>query len=168
MKRFFLSSLFLLFFAAGLLAESAWVGSARCGLMSAANGSSARIGELVRGTQVILLGASGSWVQVQSPAGTGWVMKLFLQSTPPGERVSILGSASTEARLHARSRASASVTAASARGLLDERSAAGEARARGVETGSSGDLHEKLLRIEGLSMSEEELLNFLKAGGIRD
>ena len=168
MKHLVIAILVVVAFAAGLAAETAWVGSARCSLMNGASGTSARIGELVRGTQVILLGASGSWVRVQSPAGTGWVMKLFLQSSPPGERVSLLGSASTEARLHARSRASASVTAASARGLLDERSAAGEARSRGVETGSSGELHEKLLRIEGLSMSEDELLSFLKAGGIRD
>ena len=166
MKRLVVIGMLLL--VSGVLAaESAYVSSYRCGLQAAARGDSARLGELSRGTQVVLLAVEGSWARVSCAAGEGWVLRLFLQSTPPGERVSVFGSASTSARIHARTRASADVTAASARGLLDDAGAAGEGRTRGVGGGTDNAQQQQLMRIESLFISDDDLLAFLKAGGIR-
>jgi len=154
----------LLVISSALSAKVVYVSSFRTKVYKSKSRSSRRVLTVRRGTGLKLLSRSGSWYKVKYGNRVGWVMKMFTSARKPGRRMSILGTASTQARMNARRRASTDVTAASARGLSDE-SAAGRSR---LSAKQSVDFNPAVLdNIERLYISEKELIKFLAEGGIK-
>ncbi len=154
----------LLIISSALSARVVYVSSFRTKVYKSTSRSSRTVVTARRGAGLKVLSKSGSWYKVKYGNRVGWVMKMFTSARKPGQRMSILGTASTQARMNARRRASTDVTAASARGLSDE-SAAGRTR---LSAKQSVEFNPAVLNdIEGLYISEKELIKFLADGGIK-
>ena len=156
----------LLMGTSAVFSAVAYVSSVKAKLYSDANVSSSAVADLTRGQRLTVLDTQGSWLNVQFGAKKGWIKKMFTRSDKPGDKASILGSASENALIHARTRASSSVTAASARGLDDD-SVVSMGRARELDAAAKKFDPKVLEEIENVFISEENLLNFLKEGGIQ-
>jgi len=161
-----ISSLFL--GASAIFSAVAYVSSVKAKLYSESKASSSTIAKLHRGQRLNVLDKKGSWLKVQFGAKKGWIKKMFTRKNKPGKKFSILGSASANARIHARKRASSSVTAASARGLVDDDSTvASMGRARELDGAAKVFDPRALEEIEGVFVSEDSLLKFLEEGGLQ-
>lgn len=126
------------------------------------NIKSRSIAKLRRNTKVKLLTKTKRWSYVRFGNKHGWVMNIFLSAKPIKQKISLLGSASKSARMHARKRASSNVTAASARGLLQDRS---NVRAKQkIEFDPNPNI---LSKIEQYYISEEQLFIFLAEENIQ-
>ncbi len=165
MKRIMLNTLIFIFFLSSVsFAGVVYVSSFRTSLYKDA-GKSAKILTLKRGSKLTVITRKGSWLNVKYGKKRGWVKKLFTSIRKPGKRQSILGSAGTNARIHARRRASSDVTAASARGLMEDNPAyAGRSRSVGKKNLDFD--FETIREIESRIVPEEELLKFLADAGI--
>jgi uncharacterized protein YgiM (DUF1202 family) len=153
--------------ASTVFSAVAYVSSVKAKLYSEAKASSTKIANLHRGQRLTVLKKKGSWLNVQFGSKKGWIKKMFTRKNKPGKKFSILGSASANARIHARKRASTSVTAASARGLDDDSTVVSMGRARELDnTGKKFDPR-VLEQIENVFVAEETLLKFLEEGGIK-
>lgn len=97
----------------------------------------------------------GDWYKVVYKDITGWVSRLLVDTRPPSGRISVIEKTEEELQGGARRRASAFVTAAAARGLMEERARLSD-RYRidpeGVEW------------IESIVIKDEEALRFLEEG----
>jgi len=159
-------SIIVFFIAADLKAEVVYLSSLKTSLYSDSNRSSAKVTTLNRGSSLVVMAKNGNWLKVRFMSSQGWVEKLFTSSIKPGNKVSLLGSAGNNARVHARKRASSDVTAASARGLLaDNKSVMG--RARDGDLKSKGFDEAAFNKIEKIFLSEDDLLGFLNQGGLK-
>ncbi len=113
------------------------------------------IASLKRADVLNLIEKKGDWYKVRYGDLTGWVLRLFVDTRPPMARVSILEKQEQEVQSTARRRASAFVTAAAARGLMEERARLSD-RYR-VD-------HEGVEWIKSVSITDEEALRFLEEG----
>ncbi|MDY6933348.1 MAG: SH3 domain-containing protein [Spirochaetota bacterium] len=168
MKRCAVTIFAFLLFSSILSAEALYVSSMKTSLYSKANRKSAKIMTLKRGARLNLLSTKGLWLQVSFANKKGWVSKMVTSKNKPGPRLSILGSAGHNARIHARKRASSDVTAASARGLVDDdASTSSKKRSRSSNRKSDGFDPAVLSKMEGLYIPEKKLLLFLSEAGIQ-
>ncbi len=95
------------------------------------------------------------WYKVRYKEISGWVSSLMVDTIPPSKRISIMETSQEELQTGARKRASAFVTAAAARGLMEERSRLSD-RYRIDPEGVKW--------IESITVSDEEALRFLEDG----
>ncbi len=147
-------------FAAGVV----YVSSYKTALYKQA-GMGGQVMTLRKGSRLTLLSRQGTWLKVEFMNKTGWVKKFATSSSRPGNKFSILGSAKSNARIHARRRASSDVTAASARGLMEDKESY-QGRSRAVDSGSTSFQLEAITGIESQHVPEEDLIRFLAGGGI--
>lgn len=152
-----------LFFSANLSAGTKYVSSLRAVVYNGPSHGSGKAGSLRRGTKVSVSTTQGSWAKVSGSGVSGWVKNVFLRNSPVGGKVSILGN-KLNLNAQSRKRASASVSAASARGLDDESAMAGRLRASGQKPVFDPQALDKM---ESMVIGEEELLQFLKEGGLQ-
>lgn len=163
MKNYLILSLFIILFAAtASFGDVVYVSSMKTDIYSEAKRNSDKIGELSRGAELTVISKEGSWIRVKYNKKEGYVAKIVTSSKKPGEKMSLLASADQNTRIHARKRASSDVTAASARGLFDESGKSGSARTRAVDGASSASNREAISKMESISISEEDLIAFLK------
>ncbi|RME69377.1 MAG: SH3 domain-containing protein [Nitrospirae bacterium] len=80
-----------------------------------------KVAYVKKGEVLNLLEKRGNWYKVRHGDLTGWVSRLFVDTRPPMTRISILVQQGEEVQKGARRRASAYITAAAARGLMEER-----------------------------------------------
>ena len=146
-------------------ADMVYVSSLRTKIYAKADRSSTVIASFNKGTMLSIVSEKGSWLNIRSAGKQGWVQKFFTSKQKPGKKFSILGSAKSNSKVHTRKRASSDVTAASARGLMDENSAV-MGRTRAVDRNTGFD-PEALDRMERIYVSEDDLLLFLRKGGIQ-
>ena len=151
-------------FTAALSAEVVFVSSVKATMHSENSAGSGAIATLMKGSKLTVVGIDSGWLKVRFGAKQGWVKKMFTSAREPGDKVSILSSAKQNARVHARQRSSSDVTAASARGLDDDSAAAGRNRAISASAKFDPQAIEKL---ESITISETELMAFLKEGGLQ-
>lgn len=168
MKRFMIATIVALFtgiaFSTAMAGDTLFISSMKANLYGGPDSSSAKVGVLPMGTVVQTVSQEGSWVNVTANGQKGWVQKLFTSKTKPGGKVSLLGSAGANARVHARERASSEVTAASARGLVaTSKNAQGRMRGENI---SDAVANAELANVESVNIPENELMQFLKEGGM--
>ena len=155
MKKFIVV-VFSLLFAISVLAETKYVASGRINVYKSPMKSSKKVLTLKKGTKVNVKKVKNGWYYLNKKKG--YVHGLFLSKKKPGKRISLLGRATNNARVHARKRASSDVTAASARGLLADRTKKNN-RYRDINI---KDVETDLRYIEGFYISEVVLVNFMK------
>ena len=153
-----------LFFAVELSAKSIYVSSLRTALFNGPSNASGKKAVLTRGMALNVISTKGMWVQVSTSQGDGWVKRMFTRSSRPGGTVSALGSRAN-INVQARRRASADVTAASARGLDDEGAMVRSGRTRSSSAKKAFD-PQALEKMESIIIEEQELMLFLKEGNL--
>ncbi len=164
MKKIFLLTFIALFsYVPALLAEVVYVSSKKTAMYSNADRKASKVKVLHKGARLTVLSKKGSWLNVKFANKKGWVSKMVTSKKKPGVRISLLGSADKNARIHARKRASSDVTAASARGLMaDNADKSSSKRTRAVDRGSNSQYsQEALSAMEKLYISEDDLMSFL-------
>lgn len=164
-KGFLIAIVSLLLFAATTFGASVYVSSFKTTMYKGAGRGTGTVMILRKGYRLSVLSREGAWIKVQFLGKTGYVNRLFTSPHKPGRAVSILGSATKQARIHARNRASTDITAASARGLAEDQKAG--KRSRLVNTRSEGFDIGVIAEMEKLYIGEEDLIQFLVDGGIR-
>lgn len=142
-----------------------YVSSYNAGMFSSPDGS-VQIMTLNKGAQLNVVSENDLWINAGSGDKTGWVKKSSTSDAAPGAKFTILGSAQNNARIHARRRASTDVTAASARGLTEDKAGAG--RARSANSKQDEFDYQSLLKIENQHISDADLIKFLAIGGVRN
>ena len=153
---------------ASLTAAPAYISSLNAKMHSSAKSSAPVVMKLRRGQAVNVTAKQGSWVKVAYAGKQGWVRKFFTSRSKPGNKYSILGNASANARVHARKRASSEVTAASARGLDDDSNTAIlGGRARDLQANAKGFDPRVLENMEATFVSEQDLTTFLSDGKLQ-
>lgn len=152
--------------ASGAYAESLWVTSEHTALKAGRSISAATLAELKRGTQLTLLDYESRWYRVSTPGGrTGWVYRGKVSDTPPeqsgqpkgegggiGDLLGGLSGSSVEA--------DAADSARSIRGLSPE------AEAYAKKSGTPEQSRKALDRVLSMSVTENEVDAFLKAGQV--
>jgi len=108
-----------------------------------------------RGEVLKLLEKKDRWYRVDYKGLTGWVSALLVDTKPPSGRISVIETSEEELKGGARRRASTFVTAAAARGLLEERARLSD-RYRIDPEG--------VRWIESLSLNDEEVMRFVEEG----
>lgn len=166
MKAIITIILSLCLFVPASYAKTVFVSSMKTALYKDADRKSSKVISLKRGSRLTVIQQKGSWLNVKFANKKGWVSKIVTSKTKPGAKVSLLGNAGTNARIHARKRASSDVTAASARGLMDEDSS-NKGRARAGEGLSDRYAKEAVYVMERMFIGEDDLLNFLKKENIQ-
>ncbi len=151
----------LFIFIPASYAKVVYVSSMKTALYKDADRKSVKVVKLKRGSRLTVLNQKGSWLNVKFATKKGWVSKIVTSTKRPGSKISLLGKAGTNARIHARKRASSDVTAASARGLMDEDNS-NSGRTRAVNGRSDHYSREAVLDMERLFISEDNLLTFLQ------
>lgn len=168
MKKVLLTIISFFVFTSVSFAGVVYVSSFKTTLYSMADRKSMKIATLKRGVKLTLLSTEGAWLQVQFAGKKGWVTKMVTSTKKPGMRVSLLGNADQNTRIFARKRASSDVTAASARGLLDDDSKSNvKGRSRMSESGSDQFNTAVLSKMEDVKISEDELMSFLSEYGVQ-
>ena len=156
----------MLIFTTTAYSRVLYVSSYNAAIYSTPGGASP-IATLNKGAQLNVISENDSWVQASSGGNTGWIKKTSTSASMPGNKFSILGSAQNNARIHARVRASSDVTAASARGLMEDHKTA-SGRMRSADTGRDEFDYQTISKIESSHVPDSELMNFLSSGGIRN
>jgi hypothetical protein len=118
--------------------------------------NSKKLIRLTINTKIETISEMGQWVTVKE----GFIKRLFV-SPNKTTRVSLLGNAGNNARIHARERASSDVTAASARGLIADK------KNMRYQNANTYDIDTALSNMEKIYISEDELLSFLEQGNIK-
>jgi len=115
---------------------------------------SAVVTTLPKNSTVEVIEKQARWFKVSSGEFHGWISKLFVNKTPPLERVSIIEASSHRLNEHARRRASANASSAATRGLRNDE------RARS----SDNDLinFSAVERMEQMSVSESQVQRFME------
>lgn len=106
-----------------------------------------------RGEALQLIEKKDRWFRIRYKDLTGWVSALFVDTKPPAKRISVLEGSEKELKGGARRRASAFVTAAAARGLMEERARLSD-RYRIDPEGVKW--------VESIVITDEEALRFLE------
>lgn len=161
--RKFLAILIVLFFAALLQAQTVYVSSVRANLFTAPGSGGAKTAQLSRGDSLQVLETNGKWLHVSTSSGKGWIQSLFVSEKKPAGKITVLGNAERSGRVQSRQRASSDVTAASARGLMQNENALARSRTSSVQNFNPQDLTE----VESVTISENELRHFLSEGGVQ-
>lgn len=112
-----------------------------------------RLAEAKRGEVLQLVEKKEGWFRVKYKSLTGWVSAFFVDTKPPLKRISVFESPEEELKGGARRRASAYVTAAAARGLVEERARLSD-RYRIDPEGVKW--------VESIKITDEEALRFLE------
>ncbi|MFN3739146.1 MAG: hypothetical protein ACK4TF_00540 [Thermodesulfovibrionales bacterium] len=95
------------------------------------------------------------WYRVRYKDISGWVSAFVVDTKPPSKRLSIIETSEEELQHGARKRASAFVTAAAARGLMEERARLSDRYRIDPES---------LRWLEAIHVSDEEAIKFLEEG----
>lgn len=146
LKSLFTISLCSLAFAQ---AESLYIQSAKAPLFAEASFSSERLNELTKGREVVALDIQKRWVQVQVAGLTGWIPALLVNSEPPLNKVTLIGSEAVTLEGEARRRASAVATAGATRGLTNE-----------AASSNLGFDYSELQSMEALTISNRDVADF--------
>lgn len=155
-------SLLWLFLPLNMLhaSENHYVSSAKAKLMDGPEFRAEVLAELERGTEIQVINQQGPWLEVQLGEKTGWVSRMLTSSTPPMERISVLGGNEESNLRDVRRRTSAITTAAAARGLA-------ASRQEGNDSIHPSD-YQALELMESIEVSAEELEAFARPlGGIQ-
>ncbi len=136
-------------------AEDVYVQSIKADILLEPIAGSKILVTLKRGDVLHVIEKQGMWFKVSYKDIKGWVSKLLVDKRPPSGKISIIEE--TEERLEegARKRASAFVSAAAARGLMEERARLSQRYSvdhRGVEW------------LERIDVSEKDALRFIEEG----
>jgi hypothetical protein len=168
MKKIILIIIFLVVAGSFAFADVIYVSSAKTGMFSKADRSSEKISNLSKGAGLTVVSTEGSWIKVSFAGKEGFVQKMFTSSEKPGGKVSLLGSADSNARVHARKRASSDVTAASARGLMDDETLKSiKGRSRSSNSVDDSVAEQAISDLEKINISDDELMNFLKGAKLQ-
>ncbi len=152
-----------LFIAMQLQAQTLYVSSVKASLFSAPGAEGKVTQQLKRGDSIEVLEKNDKWLHVSCSSGKGWIQSLFVSTKKPSGQITVLGTAEKSGRVQSRKRASSDVTAASARGLVQNDKALSRSRTSSVQNYNPQDL----LEVESLAISENELRHFLSEGGIQ-
>ncbi|MDH5717641.1 MAG: SH3 domain-containing protein [Spirochaetia bacterium] len=163
MKKYIVLLLVFVFFGTQAWGETVYVSSFAANIHSDASLSASKIMKLKRGDKMTVISKQGSWLNVKANDKTGWIKEMFTSDKPAGEKVSILSMAKTNVNVHVRKRASADVTAASARGLREDKEM--EARLRAKDSGKIDPA--ALDSLELMVFSENDLFTFLAEENIQ-
>ena len=163
MKKILIVVVISAFVTFGVSAKNVYVKSFAANIHADSSAGSAKVAKAKKGEALTVISEKAGWVNVKYKGKAGWVKTMFISEQPAGKKVSILGSAKTNVNVHVRKRASADVTAASARGLQEDTEM--EARLRGKPAGKLDPA--ALDSIEALVFSSDELYSFLEAENIQ-
>ncbi|HRX15241.1 MAG TPA: hypothetical protein P5123_02900 [Spirochaetota bacterium] len=157
---------FLIFFSVmPLFAQTAYTTSLKTVIYSEPSLGSEKVAQLTQGTAITINKTHGKWVYISSASKNGWIQKAFTSTVKPKGKVSILGNANRTSRMKARERASSDVTAASARGFMQTENSKG--RSRPNQEALKFDPAD-IDKMESVTLSEDELITFLRQGGLLD
>ncbi|MCM2279219.1 MAG: SH3 domain-containing protein [Oligoflexia bacterium] len=154
------ASVFLLMAASITLAgETLYVQPAQTPLKSAPQMNAANITQLRRGEALTVLKKEGIWFQVTAGKSTGWISKLFVNTSKPVGEAELSKELADDKNLGkaSRRRVSSYAASASTRGLT-----AGNRMREGRETYQSD--FKAVEKMEELKVPENELRNFQQAG----
>jgi len=132
-----------------------YVQSIKAPLLSEPRLGAPQIAEPQRGEVLEIIEKKDNWYLVKYKELKGWVSRLLVDIKPPKEKVSVLEETGQKLEEGARKRASAYVTAASARGLMEERSRLSDRYRVNFED---------LEWIEAIKISDLEASRFLEEG----
>lgn len=155
MKMTFLVILTVLLAGAGHASEFVYIRSLKADLYAEPSFAAKHLGVFPQGTELIKLDEQDRWYLVQVDQVTGWVAKLLVAAKPGQGRDTAI-KADSEIGSNARRRASAVATAGAARGL------AADDRRRQSEDETTD--YRALAAMEGQSLSEAEVIDFLEKG----
>ncbi len=119
--RIFLILLFILS-PMYLYGAEVYVQSLKAPILSEPKMGSKEVATAKKGDSLEILQKTQGWYRVKYKDVTGWVWQPLVDTGPPKGKVSILEETGQKLEEGARKRASAYVTAAAARGLMEERS----------------------------------------------
>lgn len=144
--------------AVALAEDVYYVQSTKAKIMSQASFKAKVIGEASKGSKMTSLGRSGSWVKVKYYSSEGYVSALILSTQPPMRKMGLIKADEGTLSHGVRRRASTYASAAAARGLVqDDR--------RRMSRDEKAD-YEGVLKLETITITEEELVKFMEGGRI--
>jgi uncharacterized protein YgiM (DUF1202 family) len=123
MNRLLLALSMLLTVSVASGADALYVQSAKAKIMSTPAFDATVLATADKGDALALVEKSGSWLKVAYRQHTGWVSALLVSDKPPRDKITVIKDVEDKAQKdNVRRRASASASAAAARGLRqDER-----------------------------------------------
>ncbi len=135
--------------------KDVYVQSIKADILSEPLTGSKVLATLKRGESLKVIEKKDMWFKVSYKDIKGWVSKLLVDKRPPSGKISIIEETKERLEGGARKRASAFVSAAAARGLMEERARLSDKYRvdhRGVEW------------LERFDVSEDDALRFIKEG----
>ncbi|MBI3773468.1 MAG: hypothetical protein HY272_12310 [Gammaproteobacteria bacterium] len=109
-----------------------------------------------KGTPLQIKASQGRWLQVTVQDKTGWVSQLLVGNEPPLNQATPLNTGDQSIKQESRRRASATASAAAARGLRNDD------RARQSDDAVSD--YSALERMDKLGVSEDDAMKFVEEG----
>jgi uncharacterized protein YgiM (DUF1202 family) len=158
MKKLIYVTLLCITGSPALAAQTFYVQSVKAKLQARPAYQSPLVATLARGDAVQVLEKDKRWYKVTYQQQTGWISRLVLGATPPGDKITVLDAAGGNAKMesNARRRASSSNTAAATRGLR------GDSRSRMSDEGHAD--YSALETMKSQAVTEQEALEFLQEG----
>jgi hypothetical protein len=140
-----------------LAAQTFYVQSVKAKLQARPEYQSPLVATLARGDAVQVVQKNKRWYKVTYQQQTGWMPRLVLGTTPPGDKITVLDAAGgAKMESNARRRASSNNTAAATRGLR------GDSRSRMSDEGHAD--YSALETVKSQGVSEQEALEFVQEG----
>ena len=155
MKKLITLLVFVSFLTAPIFAETVYVSSGAANIYKTTK-KTTKVYRAKKGSRLVVLKRKGSLINVRVRNKKGWIKSIFTSKKKPGRKVSLLGRAGNNARIHARKRASSDTTAASARGLVADRSNLRNKQIRSYDVGTV------LTGMEQIFVSEEAINAFME------
>jgi len=152
--RLILGLVIALFSANAALAETGYIRAREARVMKAPSAAADQVVALHKGDKIEIIKHQGRWLKVTAGQQEGWVSSLLVGSRPPMHKITVLdGKDGNSLEDSARRRASASTSAAAARGLRSDE------RARQSDEGVAdfGAVRE----MESTGVSEDEAVKFM-------
>lgn len=136
--------------------EPVYVKANKAKLMASPEFNSALILTIEKGTALQVKATQGRWLQVTIQNKTGWVSQLLVGNEPPLNQATPLNTGDQNIKQESRRRASATASAAAARGLRNDD------RARQSDDAVSD--YSALERMDKLDVTEDEAVKFIEEG----
>lgn len=136
-------------------AEDVYVQSIKASILSEPVTGSKIVATVKRGEILHVIEKKAMWFMVSYRDVKGWVSKLVVDQKPPSGKISIIEKTGERLEEGARKRASAFVTAAAARGLMEERARLSDKYR--VD-------HKGIEWLEKIDVSEEDALRYIEEG----
>lgn len=155
-KKLILIILTCLSAAAAFAEETVYVKANKAKLMATPEFNAALVLTIEKGTALQVKATQGRWLQVTVQDKTGWVSQLLVGNEPPLNQATPLNTGDQSIKQDSRRRASATASAAAARGLRNDD------RARQSDDAVSD--YSALEKMDKLDVSEDEAVKFIEEG----